>query len=240
MRLLLIRHAEPDYERDSLTEKGFREAQLLGNRARNWNAQDIYVSPLGRARRTAEPIEKALGKQAQVLDWLQEFRARIPEKYGTYEGVPWDFAPSFWSGVDSLYDLDRWYQGSPMEKAGNQPSVKEVYLETCNNLDRLLQQYGYTRKGRLYLTEKQEDTTIILVCHMAISFVMLSHLLGIAFVPLVQGMFLAPSSVTVVSTEEVEPGIASFRCQCIGDVRHLHENREPISRMGYFAEIFQN
>lgn len=127
-----------------------------------------------------------------------------------------------------------------MEKAGNQPSVKEVYLETCSNLDRLLQQYGYTRKGRLYLTEKQEDTTIILVCHMAISFVMLSHLLGIAFVPLVQGMFLAPSSVTVVSTEEVEPGIASFRCQCISDVRHLYENREPISRMGYFAEIFQN
>ena len=29
MRILLIRHGEPDYEHDSLTPKGDREAQLL-------------------------------------------------------------------------------------------------------------------------------------------------------------------------------------------------------------------
>ena len=29
MRLLFIRHGEPDYEKDSLTEKGFREAGYL-------------------------------------------------------------------------------------------------------------------------------------------------------------------------------------------------------------------
>ena len=32
MKLLLIRHAEPDYAIDSLTEKGFREASLLSDR----------------------------------------------------------------------------------------------------------------------------------------------------------------------------------------------------------------
>ena len=30
MRLIFIRHAEPDYEHDSLTEKGWREAKLAG------------------------------------------------------------------------------------------------------------------------------------------------------------------------------------------------------------------
>ena len=29
MKLLLVRHAEPDYEHDSLTEKGWREAGFL-------------------------------------------------------------------------------------------------------------------------------------------------------------------------------------------------------------------
>ena len=32
MRLLFIRHAEPDYSIDSLTEKGWKEAELLSRR----------------------------------------------------------------------------------------------------------------------------------------------------------------------------------------------------------------
>lgn len=240
MRIILIRHAEPDYDKDSLTDKGFREAALLGSRAKSWQVNDLYVSPLGRARRTAEPIEKALGTKAQVLDWLQEFRARIPKKYGTLEGMPWDFTPSYWTKVNTLYDKDKWYSSSPMEQEEGQPCVQEVYLETCHSLDNLLKRYGYIREGNFYRVENHGENTIVLVCHMAISFVMLSHLLGISFVPLIQGMFLAPSSITVVNTEEIEEGIATFRCQCIGDVKHLHDGKEPISRMGYFGDIFQN
>ena len=29
MKILIIRHAEPDYEHDSITEKGWREAEYL-------------------------------------------------------------------------------------------------------------------------------------------------------------------------------------------------------------------
>lgn len=240
MRIILIRHAEPDYDKDSLTDKGFREAALLGSRTKSWQVNDLYVSPLGRARRTAEPIEKALGTKAQVLDWLQEFRARIPKKYGTFEGVPWDFTPSYWTKINTLFDKDKWYSSSPMEQEEGQPCVQEVYLETCHSLDNLLKRYGYIREGNFYRAENHREDTIVLVCHMAISFVMLSHLLGISFVPLIQGMFLAPSSITVVNTEEIEEGIATFRCQCIGDVKHLHDGKEPISSMGYFGDIFQN
>lgn len=32
MRILIIRHGDPDYERDSLTEKGWREVELLAER----------------------------------------------------------------------------------------------------------------------------------------------------------------------------------------------------------------
>ncbi len=32
MRLIFIRHAEPDYEHNTLTKKGFREAEILSNR----------------------------------------------------------------------------------------------------------------------------------------------------------------------------------------------------------------
>ena len=55
MKLIFIRHAEPDYEKDSLTPKGFREAELLAKRVASWGIKDIYCSPLGRAKATAKP-----------------------------------------------------------------------------------------------------------------------------------------------------------------------------------------
>ena len=66
MKLMLIRHAEPDYAVDSLTEKGRREAELLSRRlARIPDISGIYVSPLGRAQDTAALMDKAV---KEILD----------------------------------------------------------------------------------------------------------------------------------------------------------------------------
>ena len=51
MRLIFIRHGDPDYVHDTLTEKGKREAELLAQRVKNWDVSKFYVSPLGRAQR---------------------------------------------------------------------------------------------------------------------------------------------------------------------------------------------
>lgn len=32
MRILIIRHGDPDYEKDSLTQKGWHEAELLADK----------------------------------------------------------------------------------------------------------------------------------------------------------------------------------------------------------------
>ena len=58
MKLIFIRHGDPDYINDSLTEKGMREAEFLSERALNWKDEitHIYVSPLGRARKTATVV----------------------------------------------------------------------------------------------------------------------------------------------------------------------------------------
>ena len=44
MRIIFIRHGDPDYEHDSLTEKGWREAALLAERVSAWRVTDFYVS----------------------------------------------------------------------------------------------------------------------------------------------------------------------------------------------------
>lgn len=247
MRLILIRHGEPDYEHDTLTEKGWREAGLLAERVKDWNVRDIYLSPLGRAQDTAKPSLRALGREGITLPWLQEYRARIvyPGTYTDKDGltVPWDFLPEFWTGKEELFCKDTWMD-APVMKTGK-GNVRSIYEEACRGLDDLLAGYGYRRDGMLYRAEKAassgtgEEGAVVLFCHMGIICVMLSHLLGIAFPPLIHGLFLAPSSVTVLAAEERDPGTAYFRCQMIGDTSHLRAAGEPASMAGYFAEPFQ-
>ena len=59
MKILIIRHGEPDYGIDSLTEKGWREAHLLADRLAAMRIDHFYASPLGRARDTAREIGRA-------------------------------------------------------------------------------------------------------------------------------------------------------------------------------------
>ena len=40
MRIIFVRHAEPDYANDTLTEKGWREAALLAERV-SWGEPGI-------------------------------------------------------------------------------------------------------------------------------------------------------------------------------------------------------
>ena len=53
MKLLIIRHGDPDYSIDSLTEKGWKEAEYLSEKLVKLDIKDIYVSPKGRAKDTA-------------------------------------------------------------------------------------------------------------------------------------------------------------------------------------------
>ena len=64
MRLIIIRHGDPDYEKDSLTEKGWKEAELLAERIAKLNVKDFYVSPLGRAKDTASLTLKKMNRTA--------------------------------------------------------------------------------------------------------------------------------------------------------------------------------
>ena len=41
MRIVFIRHGEPDYSKDSLTPKGWREAELLAKRISKWNVSNV-------------------------------------------------------------------------------------------------------------------------------------------------------------------------------------------------------
>ena len=49
MRIFIIRHGDPDYQTDSLTPRGRREAEALAAYIERLQLTHIYCSPLGRA-----------------------------------------------------------------------------------------------------------------------------------------------------------------------------------------------
>ena len=66
MKLLFIRHGDPDYTIDSLTEKGWKEAEFLSEKIAALDVRDFYVSPLGRAKDTASCTLKKNGRTATM------------------------------------------------------------------------------------------------------------------------------------------------------------------------------
>ena len=65
MKLLIIRHGDPDYSIDSLTPIGWKEAELLADRMAKLDVKAFYVSPLGRAQDTASLTLKKMGRSEQ-------------------------------------------------------------------------------------------------------------------------------------------------------------------------------
>lgn len=124
MRLIFIRHAEPDYSVDSLTEKGRREAELLAKAAPSLRMDHCFVSPLGRAQETAAYCLKAVGMTAQTLDWLEEFDApvdlnRTPELLAAYPNVmPEEVAAGEWSEDGGSKESGGAARGEAGERSG--------------------------------------------------------------------------------------------------------------------------
>lgn len=236
MKLMMIRHGDPDYSIDSLTEKGWREAELLSRRLVGMDVKAFYLSPLGRAKDTASVTLKKMNREAVVLPWLREFYAPIIDEKTGGQRIPWDWLPSEWTKVDTYYEKDSWYQ-TPVMQAGN---VGAEALRVHAGLDEMLKQHGYEREGQVYRAAHPNKDTIILFCHFGVECVMLGHLLGVSPMILWHGTCAAPTSVTTLVTEERRKNIASFRMSSFGDISHLYAAGEEPAFAGRFCETYDD
>ncbi|MCM1334235.1 MAG: histidine phosphatase family protein [Bacteroides sp.] len=237
MKILIIRHGDPDYTVDSLTEKGRVEAALLAERIAPLSVKDYYVSPLGRARDTAEATLKKAGRTAETLPWLKEFNVDVTDPVtGEVRGLPWDFPPEEWTVVPEYYDKSLWYD-VPYMRSGN---MRERLAEVWDGLDMIFERHGYRREGNLYRAVRLNEDRIVFFCHFGVQCVMLGHLLGISPMILWHGLITAPTAVTTLCSEERREGAAFFRASAIGDISHLYSRGEEPAFAGRFCEMFSN
>jgi len=236
MKILIIRHADPDYAKDSLTEKGWREAELLSNRLSAMDIKEFYVSPLGRARDTANVTLQKMNRTAEILPWLREFPGYIYDETLGRERICWDFLPQDWTIINEYYNKDLWHM-VPAMKNGNVIAEAQKVFE---GLDKIIEKNGYVREGNLYRAVNPNRDIIAILCHFGVECVILSHLLGISPVVLWHGFCAAPSSVTTLVTEERRKGIAYFRMTAFGDISHLYAAGEEPSFSARFCETYDN
>ncbi|MBQ9157751.1 MAG: histidine phosphatase family protein [Erysipelotrichaceae bacterium] len=237
MKIVFIRHGDPNYELDALTEKGILEAKALIPRVEKMNADYYYVSPLGRARQTAQIAMERIDKEAKVLDWLREFPAVVEHICEPNPGPQcWDWMPSDWAKEPSFYDIDHFYD-HPVMKSGH---VKEFYEDVINHFDALLKKHGYAKNGKTFDVLKANHDTLCFFCHFGIECVLLSYLINVSPMILWHGFVASTSSVTIVNTEERQKGIASFRISHFGDTSHLDASGLEPSFSARFCECYSD
>lgn len=237
MKILIIRHGDPDYTIDSLTEKGWKEAAYLSERISKLDLSAIYVSPLGRAKDTASLTLQKMNRTATEQEWLKEFPPQIYRPDCPDEPrICWDWLPQDWTTLENHYDKNTWSDTAALQ-AGH---VREEYDRVTRHFDEVLAKHGYVRDGQIYRVEKANNDTIAFFCHFGLECVLISHLLGISPMILWHGFCAAPTSVTTIVSEERRKGQALFRVTSFGDISHLYVNDEPPAFAARFCECYDN
>ena len=231
MLLYVVRHGDPDYEHDSLTETGKIQAEALVKRFEVYGLDRVYTSPLGRAKMTAEPTCRALGITPEVLEWTSEnlaFRDFSIPKHDVPEGREWSFGAvrnTLYKNAESGALGEKWYEAYPF----NQCRAKEGFERIVRESDAFLASLGYEREGEVYRVVRPNEERVAVFCHYGFGTTWLAHLLG--FVPpLFWSTFLINhSSFTVLRFPNDKEGYVSPQCLALSDCSHLFAAGLPVN-----------
>ena len=219
MRLYIIRHADPDYANDTITELGHREAAALAEHLRSVKLDHLFTSPMGRARATAGYTAKVKGLEPTVLPWTAElghWKIEQPQGSGSTACV-WDIHGHHVRGRQPLPGHD-WHLVPPFDN----PMFRSEYEALGRKSDAWLAEFGYVHDGGVYRVERSNRDALAVFCHGGFGLTWLAYLLAIPLPLMWTGFFLSPTSVTTLLFDERGDGLAVPRCIGMGERTHLH------------------
>lgn len=234
MRILIIRHADPDYEHNTLTEVGFKEAKVLRDYLKEYDFDEVYTSDYPRAKLTCDEVMKYHDNEVNVVSWLREFDSRVNIPNGQSNNITWDIYPDYYTKLNDFYDKDKYFDLPFMKE------VKEKYQEVVNSFDEIMEKNGYQRDGLLYKVNKENKKTIVLFCHFGVMCVLMSHLMNIPYSLLACTTCCPPTGITTFITEERIKGKAIFRMNGFGDISHLRKCGLIPSFHARFCEVYSS
>jgi len=217
MYLYIIRHGEPDYATDSLTEMGKKQASALAARFCIHGFDEIYTSPLGRAIQTAQPTCERLGLSYKTEDWMSE-DLTFDDLSAENENGKRDWA--FACQSTKLLDYTGEWYDSPVFSTCRAAQSGYTRIVECS--DDFLSRLGYKRDGKIYRTISPNKKRIAAFCHHGLGTAWLSHLLSIPPNIFWSSFNIAHSSVTVLEFNNNPDGFTAPQCVCLSDISHIY------------------
>jgi broad specificity phosphatase PhoE len=223
MRIIFVRHGEPDYEHDCLTKTGRHQAAAVAERLSCEGITAIYSSPNGRARETAEYTARWLGLPVMILDYMHEVSwggPGIPEA-----GHPWTLSDWMIDREDfDFYTLD--WRNHPYF-AGN--TALQYYDLIAEKIDTLLLSHGYRHEKRRFLCETGKDETIALFSHGGSGACALSHLLALPFPYVCTVLPYEFTSVSILDFPVREGQYVHPRIELFNDTAHIKDGSHGVA-----------
>ncbi len=209
MKLLLIRHGDPDYANDTLTDKGHRQAELLAESLLQIPIDRLFVSPLGRARHTADYLIHLKKLDFEILEFLKELDGRYTDTLYAWE----------YHGCDLLEpdrDITKTNWPNQVPYGNHMGPVSQQFIA---QFDDFISDFGLERAGHVYKIHRSSDETLAFACHAGIIMTLLSHLLHIPPPVVYSQFFIDPSSVTRLQLE-TKDNLGIFRLTSLNDMSH--------------------
>ena len=211
MFIYVIRHGEPDYSTDTLTELGQKQAELLAERFSDKIFDRIFSSPLGRAKQTAMPTCIKQNKSLEELPWLSE-KSAFNAMSTIINGER-----NWWFSVQNT----RIRKFDDAQKLATDQS-KSFYDSVSADYNNFLLEMGYKKCDEGYRIINDEYNRIALFCHDGISRVFLSYALSIPFHTFCGSFSIPHSGVTVLNFESTKDRVTAPRCLVFSDLSHLY------------------
>ena len=224
MLLFYIRHGQPIYDPDSLTELGQKQADALAKRLKNSNIDVIYSSTSGRAMDTAKPTAKALNMDIIPLDWAHEIHA-WDNMYLTVDGkkefaflLP-DVRTSFTS--QDVRSLDKDWAKHPDYSGTNFGSFEKTISA---QVDEFLLGLGYEhlRDENRYRVVNDNEKRIALFAHQGMGMSILSQILDIPYPMFAAHFDMSHTGMTVIEFKN-ENGYCIPKMLQLSNDSHLYK-----------------
>ena len=219
MRIIFVRHGEPDYAHDCLTEMGRLQAVDAAERLRNEGIEEIFSSPQGRAAETAAATADLLKRPVQTLDYMRELHwGSIDGTPLPSDGHPWDLADLM---AEEGWDLTNpGWREHPYFRNNQVTANADLVAEKT---DEWLRTLGYEREGAFYRCVRPDNRqkTGALFSHGGSSAAAIGHILNLPF-PYACGLFhLEFTGITIIRLDR-NPGSRRLPClELANDGRHI-------------------
>lgn len=223
MLLYIIRHGDPDYELDCLTERGKLQAEAVGLRLADSKIDRVFASPMGRARQTAEPTCRLLGLDYTVEEWAHEIEDERLTYYpdGVRRSISLIQNSLFRENGDIDLTYEETYSARALADTGMRNAVKKIEDGGRDFLERL----GYREENGVYRILRPNEEKVALFCHTCMARAWISTLLHIPVHMMWSAFSYTHTGVTVIEFRNYENGITAPRCLCYSDMSHLYAQK---------------